>query len=80
MLSKSNLSHFSRNNLIVHFIENVIFLLDDIGNGTPSSLPPHLYGHNNTAGAILTKEKKNTKLGSYFSIFFNLYFNFLMKL
>jgi hypothetical protein len=66
--------------LIVHFTENVIFLFDDIGKGTPSILPPHLYGHNNTAGATFAKEKKNIILGSKFSKLFNLYFNFLIKL
>lgn len=61
-------------------VAKINFLCQLIANGTPSTLPPILYGNNKTLGVIFIKEKKKIKLGSIFSFFFNSFFNLLKKL
>jgi hypothetical protein len=66
--------------LITHLVAYVNFFFQEIGKGTPCTLPPILYGNNSTLGVIFNIEKKNVKLGSIFSRFFNSIFNLLKKL
>jgi hypothetical protein len=72
--------YLSFNNFITHLVANINFLCQLIAKGTPSTLPPILYGNKRTLGVILINEKKKIKLGSILSFCFNSYLILLKKL